>query len=1724
MRFPATVLLTGLCLWLSSFGFRLWTSDSGPWASGGAMAQEAIGEKVIAGFEDGADLKLIELGDGARMTLSTARAKAGKQSLKVSLPPGEYPGFTVKLKDPDWSGYKFFRVRVYSPIKVGFAIRVDDVNSRNYATRFNYDSAELLPGWNLFQIPLSTIEKKIDVRNVKLIVMFLLNSPEPVDLYVDDIALGEKLNDPANEPPTPEPPPDVAPTIDLTGIELEKLLDFEVPETAGAASAVPPGKCSLSAKQVKSGKSSLEVELPKGANPSVTIVPPRKDWRGFDLLLAWVYSEKPLRFALRLDDEYSSDAATRFTRDNLALGRGWNPISVELSVAGAAVELDSIRSLAFSVPDCPGATLYIDDLCLGRRPQKAAGEQVLFAFEDEAELGRIESDGDKSLSNEKVKAGQKSLKVTLPAGPWPGIRLNPPITDWSPYTALRFDVWSPRTSGFGIRMDDANSRDYNSRYNAEGVILAGWNTYQVDLRKVKPINPAKMRVLVLFLLGNPEPTTLYFDNVRLGAYDENIRGPIPGEEGPKRDIEYSTKVETPHRKWAKPTPGGKVRVFAIPSIADGRDLAELMQRMDLDVTAVSIDPNWDTNCWGIGDYYGRGEQNDYRLVYKYVEDELTSKKEFDALILPTPTGWTDFSAKTRDAILRRVKHGAGCVFVYPFMTSTGKKDERLWAISPLTEVLDNSLGGGDYLAINWGAIAGGEWKPAQPHYILRGVPFELLPSRNLQHFRYKAVGTVIAQAGGDPLIGVKEYGRGRVVTFAWQNSGFTPPAIDPAATGITWDYWEYYYNLLVRAVMWAAKREGTVAVENIACDGKALSLEVSVGAGGAPAAAEIEVFVKNQWAEDELQHRTPVKLAGGRNAISVPLELKNPACGLHIVDVILRADGKSMDWGSTSFAIARPASILSVRVPQLCPEKDPLAITVTTDAALATDAVRLEVEDQQARVVYQSDKPAGPEVTEKAVVSGALSRFVRVVAELRRGETLLDRKVSKDVYIVPADRAPRQYRAELGWAGGWKSYFFPTINRLIADRETDIGPIGRAFLDNGIGAYGLGFGRYNSEQYSKQRRLYFSTHEKGYLIRDPCLSSPEYRTQLTRNVAQAVAQKAKYRLGDYFVVDEGSLTSYGDAFDFCFSPHCLARFRKWLEEKYKDLDTLNEVWGTDFEEWDKVEPLTTEEARQKGNWGPWGDHRLFMAYVYADTFRLIRETVRENDPDGNTVVSGTQTPNPWNACDWSELDDHIDHISCYAGGDQWEVHRSFKPGALIGTWTGYGACGVGVKHAMWSFLFHCGTQPRIFWGYSFLNPDLTYSRSAFDLGEVFRAIKDSGLDRVVLEGKRVNYGIAIHYSFPSILASEALGRGGASDAARSAWVRLVHDIGLQFDFVSAPQIERGVLRTGGYCVLILPESTALSDKEVSEITAFVKAGGMLIADVQAGLMRENCAVRREPAWKELGETLVKGSLKPAEKVAEPKVVSLEKGKLVHLGYTVDAYPALRGNNFAGDDYRTMLRQTLAAAGVKPIIELDGPIPDLPYAETTAFQLGSTVVLSVLREPTQVKTIKRPDGTVSFEGEDQAGVLKAKFRLPGVSTVTTIFPRSAASQTPGGGVTTVELLLRAGEPAVIALFPEKPGARPVSKLDVQAPASLKPGEVLHISGKTDAAEHEPRVFTLRFSDPTGKPHRLYYRSIFSKTNAFVLDIPLAFNDPTGEWKLEVTDVLSGITIGKAFVVR
>lgn len=163
------------------------------------------------------------------------------------------------------------------------------------------------------------------------------------------------------------------------------------------------------------------------------------------------------------------------------------------------------------------------------------------------------------------------------------------------------------------------------------------------------------------------------------------------------DIDYQTTVEADHPSWVRPFSGGKLKAFFVPSISFGREIIELVQRMDIDFETVTIDKNWDLNKWGIADYYHiRGGIWDFRVAYKNLETALTSDEWFDVLVIPGINGWGYFGEKTLQAIERRVEQGAGLVMIKPFKGEGTGSVETLDRLSPLSPLFNEGFAASNF--------------------------------------------------------------------------------------------------------------------------------------------------------------------------------------------------------------------------------------------------------------------------------------------------------------------------------------------------------------------------------------------------------------------------------------------------------------------------------------------------------------------------------------------------------------------------------------------------------------------------------------------------------------------------------------------------------------------------------------------------------------------------------------------------------------------------------------------------------------------------------------------------------------------------------------------------------------------------------------------------------------------------------------------------------------------
>jgi len=159
------------------------------------------------------------------------------------------------------------------------------------------------------------------------------------------------------------------------------------------------------------------------------------------------------------------------------------------------------------------------------------GSKVLTDFEDEAQLGLLrfsDAEGELSTLAEAVTSAQRCLKVTFHKGaPYPGFtgdRETGFPLDWRGYDYLRADVFNPnpRQVSYNIRIDDAQSTGYPTRFNSEGLAFRpGRNTLELHLPSLRTtdgsrnLDLGRITAFIVFLDRPRRDVTLYFDNIRL---------------------------------------------------------------------------------------------------------------------------------------------------------------------------------------------------------------------------------------------------------------------------------------------------------------------------------------------------------------------------------------------------------------------------------------------------------------------------------------------------------------------------------------------------------------------------------------------------------------------------------------------------------------------------------------------------------------------------------------------------------------------------------------------------------------------------------------------------------------------------------------------------------------------------------------------------------------------------------------------------------------------------------------------------------------------------------------------------------------------------------------------------------------------------------------------------------------------------------------------------------
>lgn len=614
--------------------------------------------------------------------------------------------------------------------------------------------------------------------------------------------------------------------------------------------------------------------------------------------------------------------------------------------------------------------------------------------------------------------------------------------------------------------------------------------------------------------------------------------------------------------------------------------------------------------------------------------------------------------------------------------------------------------------------------------------------------------------------------------------------------------------------------------------------------------------------------------------------------------------------------------------------------------------------------------------------------------------------------------------------------------------------------------------------------------DSSVFLRDPSLSDPSWLAKIRDRLMANARALHPYRPLFYNLGDEPGIADLSAFWDFDLSVPSLVGMQDWLKKSYGSLASLNAEWGTEFADWNHVQPMLTDEAlrRTNDNFAAWADFKAWMDEAFAGALASGSAAIHEADPRALSAIEGGQIPG-WGGYDYSRLAHAVDLMELYDYGENIEIARSLNPKLVLLTTASQS--GTGEMRRVWRELLR-GTRGLVLWddNKSFVGDDGDLGKRGREAAPYFRAIRD-GIGALLINSERQLDPIAILYSPASMrtqwiidrkVSGEDWARRTASieyedDAIRIStrnYVHLIEHMGLQQHFVTADDIEHGSLERAGDRVLILPHAIALSLAAADAIRQFITEGGTVIADGTPGLFDEHSRRLPRPLLSDVFTTLSTGAMTS---------FAFGKGTAAYLS-------AQNPSAAVGP-----LARLFGAAGVTPRIPITHPNGDaVGDVETYVFSQGATTIIGLLRD-------LPPTGFLSVFGAPSEEEIVLKLPQPA-------FIYNVRSGTLVARSDILRIKLGLFEPTLLTL-----SSVPLAPPAIKGPQRIALGETADFDFTTGG---ESSILHVEVFDPKGKSIRSYSGNLIATNGRGSKSLPIALNDPEGNWQIRATDLRSGVS--------
>ena len=1204
------------------------------------------------------------------------------------------------------------------------------------------------------------------------------------------------------------------------------------------------------------------------------------------------------------------------------------------------------------------------------------------------------------------------------------------------------------------------------------------------------------------ILADP-PSQMFLGTGPFGSTD----GYSPDDE--RSRVTASHEVVTPHLTWGRPWAAGSLRVLAIAHKEAGRWPVELAQRFDFQVTT----------------------------IYIYSPDELGVPPQHGAhgsygRVNQRPG---DVEARLLQAMNQQLHVIISNV---PAATLGPEVNKRM------AQLLDRGVG---YVGPTQGLDVGERRRDAQTEraMIRAAVPLDALKKIHTD-FESLAAEMIVQ------LWDARDGGRlADVSGFVWQSGSRDPARLQyPSLVDMPWEAW---CSLTGRAALWAARQLPAATTLDMAWPGAAV--------------AWTDMPYRLQFAEESVADvRLRVWDADGRlrhegRTVALP---RLPA-GVYFVGLQRSSDQGMTDWTFGSVEVGSAQRIASITLDSTYKRlEDQITAVIRLDGQVQRGSkLQLEVSDNFGRSIFRRNVSAAQEVGITADLAESLhmvnylqARLVNadghVLDEARQAFYIRQRALPFDDLITmfwdpqgrfPSPRISMSHLAELGMQVGLNG----TLDAMYI---TNVRPVRWDYT------------------------LRVSADAQGQV--SPDIASPDYINEISNRMRRTAEQFKPYSPLFYYVGDDVKYLGYGE--DGGWNPTQRDSLARWAEHTHGGLQQINEAWQTEFTELEQIEPIKHADALaavrddDSPRYGPlchWVDHQLHTDEMFINFYRQVGRPISEVDPEtpSNAGTSLKGWPHPGCGVDFWKLAENQKLAIQYP--NPW-VHDTFRtalaPDALHGIW--YGGYGwytfppfyLDHDFLPWWAVFHDVNLHALFIG-SIGSPGMEDNAlvasdfSAFPgVEKIFahhRELK-KGLAKLLFNATRVTDDVAILYSPASLHASAIFDQGlpklpewesqqTAADVfiymqCREGMAQMLSDLGLSYEVVPTSQLSGKQFLERGFRVLVLPLNLRLTAAEADTIRQFVEAGGVVLADVFAGLFDERCQANHPGVLADVfGVTFPGGIPGSRVKLATGTTPDgTELGRMVADGGITLTTAQAHGNTTDDTPIFVVNRFGGGSAILLNLLARDYQIwrtagTEMPFRQTLAALLAEAGIDSYPQVKCMVNFGKQKEHPIQvtevhryeLDGGRYVGLLRhhklrpddnvhmADLRLKPVM-VHFDRPWHVYEMRRGlyrGYTDAVEDFIYPAQAELYALLPYE-----VRDLDVDAQWE---SAAITVSGQITADEPVTHVFHVELTDPHGQIHRELTRNIVAPQGRFQQRFFVGYNEQPQGWSISVCDVASGL---------